>query len=250
VDDLILTEALVECTSGFVVTPNVDHLMHLQADVEFYRAYQVADHVLCDSKIIYWATRLLGTPLRDRLTGADFFHAYCSYHSANPEVTMFILGGPGGAARAAQSKINARVGRPLVVAAHNPSYRYELDEQESRAIVERITESTATVLAVGTGAPKSEKWILRHRHFLPHVRLFLAVGAAIEFEAGTRKRAPRWVGDIGLEWLFRLLREPRRLWMRYLVRDPLFFSLLLKQRLGVYADPFLAENSIREPPAP
>jgi UDP-N-acetyl-D-mannosaminuronic acid transferase (WecB/TagA/CpsF family) len=93
-------------------------------------------------------------------------------------------------------------------------------------------------LAVGVGAPKQEIWIARHRHRMPRVTRFLAIGATIDFEAGTVKRAPKWMSRAGIEWLYRLMSEPRRLYRRYLIEGPPFFWLLLKQRLGLYRDPF------------
>ena len=101
-----------------------------------------------------------------------------------------------------------------------------------------ITEFTgATVLAVGDGAPKQEKWICKYKDRMPNVRIFLAIGATIDFEAGNVSRAPKWMSDTGLEWLYRLVMEPNRLWRRYLLEDPLFFWLVLKQKLNLYAAP-------------
>jgi len=104
----------------------------------------------------------------------------------------------------------------MVVGAYSPPFGFEADPAECRAIIERIRQSGATVVAVGLGAPKQEKWIFRYKDQLPQVSTFLAVGAAIGFEAGTLERSPQWMSQIGLEWFYRLIQEPRRLGMRYL----------------------------------
>lgn len=107
--------------------------------------------------------------------------------------------------------------------------------------MDRINRSGATVLAIGVGAPKQELWITRYKDQLPNVQTFLAIGATIDFEAGTVQRSPRWMSDVGLEWLFRILCEPKRLWKRYLVHDLPFFWLILQQRLRTYRNPWAAE---------
>ncbi|NER31345.1 MAG: WecB/TagA/CpsF family glycosyltransferase, partial [Symploca sp. SIO1C4] len=86
----------------------------------------------------------------------------------------------------------------------------------------------------GVGAPKQEKWICKYKSKLPQIKIFMAIGATIDFEAGNINRAPKWVSEVGMEWLYRLLSEPQRLWKRYLVDDPLFFWLILKQKLKLY----------------
>ena len=92
---------------------------------------------------------------------------------------------------------------------------------------------------IGVGAPKQEKWIVKYRQQMPNVNLFLALGATIDFEAGTLQRAPKVWQKIGLEWLFRFLREPRRLFRRYFIDDIKFFYFFAKQLLGIYKNPFV-----------
>src|SRR5690606_34725127 len=119
-----------------------------------------------------------------------------------------------------------------------PPYGFEENELESKKIIEAINQTDANVLAVGLGAPKQEKWINKHRHSLTKVRLSMALGATIDFEAGNLKRAPLWFQKASLEWLYRLIIEPKRLWRRYLVDDIQFFHLILKFKFGMYKNPF------------
>ena len=111
------------------------------------------------------------------------------------------------------------------------------NEKECQQIIEHINDSGATVLAVGVGAPKQEKWIAKYKHQLRNVKIFLAIGATIDFEAGYKPRSPEWMSEIGLEWLHRLLSEPKRLWRRYLVDSVPFFWLVLQQKLNLYKFP-------------
>ncbi len=231
-------ELLERFSSGSVVFLNVDTLMKLQRDREYASICGSADYVVGDGQILVYASCLLGTPLREKISGSDFLGAFCEYHRNDPEVRIFLLGaGPGVAARA-RSRINGRLGREIVVGAHSPSFGFEDEPDECADIVERINDSAATVLVVGVGAPKQEKWIARHRDRLRGVTRFLSVGATIDFEAGAVSRAPAWMSRVGLEWLYRLAQEPRRLWRRYLVEGPPFFWLLLRQGIGRYEDPF------------
>ncbi len=231
IDNVTESEVLKDLECGVIFTPNVDHLLLLENDPEFLEIYETADYKLCDSKILYYVSRFLGTPIKEKISGSDFFPDFCQYHQDNEEIKVFLLGAKEGVALQAQEKINAKVGREMVVAAHSPSFGFEKNEQECQEIIEKINKSGATVLAVGVGAPKQEKWIYKYKEQLSNIKIFLAIGATIDFEAGNKKRAPKWVTEIGLEWLHRLLSEPKRLWKRYLIGGPLFCWLILKQKL-------------------
>ena len=108
------------------------------------------------------------------------------------------------------------------------------NDVECQKTVDLINQSGATVLAIGVGAPKQEKWIDLYRNQLKNIRIFLPIGATIDFEAGWVNRAPKWMSEIGLEWLYRLLSEPKRLWKRYLIDSLPFFWLVLQQKLNAY----------------
>lgn len=230
--DLSRAELLARLDTGVLVTPNVDFLMRAARDAGFRDLLSRADYRICDSQIVLAASRFLGTPLREKVSGADLLAAFCHHHRDNPQVRVFLLGAGPGVAEAAARNINAREGRTIVVGAHAPSPAFDGKPDECRAIVERIAASHATVLAVGAGSPRQERWIMAHRDALPGVRLFMALGATLDFEAGRLRRAPAWMRRAGLEWAARLWHEPRRLWRRYLVDDMPFFWELLRQRLG------------------
>lgn len=114
-----------------------------------------------------------------------------------------MLGAAEGIAQKAMVNINRKIGRQIVIGAHSPSFGFERNEKECVELVDIINISGATVLLIGVGAPKQEKWIVKYRQQMPNVNLFLALGATIDFEAGTLQRAPKVWQKIGLEWLFR-----------------------------------------------
>jgi len=233
INNLSKAEVLKNLDYGVVFTPNVDHIILLQNDPVFAEVYEEADYRLCDSKILYIVSRFLGTPIREKISGSDFFPAFCNYHKDNEDIRIFLLGAKEGVALQAQENINKKIGREIVVGAHSPSFGFEENEQECLEIVEKIKKSGATVLAVGVGAPKQEKWIYKYKAYLPSIKIFLAIGATIDFEAGNKRRAPKWITEIGLEWLHRLLSEPKRLWRRYLIGGPFFCWLVLKQKFNL-----------------
>ncbi|PZV11917.1 MAG: glycosyltransferase [Leptolyngbya sp.] len=236
-DNLSLKELLEQLQHGVVFTPNVDHLMKLQRDEEFFNTYVDADYRVCDSQVLMYSASLLGTPLKEKISGSDLFPAFCKFHQYHDSITIFLLGGKTGVADRAKTKINQKIGREIVIGAHSPSFGFEKSEQECLELIEMVNRSKATVLAVGVGAPKQEKWIHKYRDKFTHVKIFLAIGATIDFEAGTIKRAPKWMSQLGLESLFRIYSDPKRLWKRYLVEDLPFFWLLIRQKLGTYRPP-------------
>ena len=238
IDNLSESELLSKLKSGIVFTPNVDHLMKLQDDREFFKTYNCASYKLCDSKILFFVSKLLGTPIKEKISGSDLFPAFCQYHKNNEDIKIFLLGAREGVALEAQNRINNKIGREIVVGAHSPSFGFENDEEECLKMIELVNKSGATVLAVGVGAPKQEKFICKYKDKFTNIKIFLAIGATIDFEAGNIKRAPKWTSEVGLEWLYRLLSEPKRLWKRYLVHGPSFFWLVFKQKFNLYVDPF------------
>lgn len=238
IHNLTMESFLHELKAGTVYTPNTDHLMQLQRDAAFMEVYQEADYKVCDSKLLVFASYLLGTPFKDKISGSDLFPAFYNYHRDNEEITIFLLGAMEGVAAQAQKNINAKVGREMVVGTYSPPFGFEKDEAECQKIIQMVKDSGATVLAVGLGAPKQEKFIHQFKSQFTTVKIFMAIGATIDFEAGSVSRAPKILSELGLEWFYRLCCEPRRLWKRYLPAAPHFARLLLLQKLNLYRDPW------------
>jgi N-acetylglucosaminyldiphosphoundecaprenol N-acetyl-beta-D-mannosaminyltransferase len=244
IHNITMMELLEKLRSGGIVfTPNVDHVMKLQENHEFYDVYKEADYRVCDSKVLMYVSSFLGTPIQEKISGSDLFPAFYNYYCNDESIKIFLLGSEPNIVKQAQIKINTSVGREIIIAAHSPSYGFEANEQECRKIVDLINRSGATVLAIGVGAPKQEIWIAKYRHQLKHVKIFLAIGATINFEAGDVQRSPKWMSEIGLEWLYRLIMEPKRLWKRYIFSALPFLWLILKQRVQLYKNPWSAVDA-------
>ncbi|MEM7757312.1 MAG: WecB/TagA/CpsF family glycosyltransferase [Cyanobacteria bacterium P01_A01_bin.40] len=234
IDNIGMYELLDKLKDGGVVfTPNVDHLVKLRKDREFYQVYLDADYRVCDSQLIIYASHFLGQPIREKVSGSDLFPAFYRRYGNDEEVKIFLLGGLEGVAARAGRRINAKVGRNMVIGCYSPPFGFEKDPAECGKIIDIVNHSGANVLAVGVGAPKQEKWIAQHRSSLTAISTFFAIGATIDFEAGELRRSPSWMSSAGLEWLYRLVLEPGRLWKRYLVEDVAFFGLILRQKFNL-----------------
>lgn len=238
VDDLSMQELVDGFKEGLLLTLHVDMIMKLQKDREFYEILPQFDVVTCDSQILVVAAKLLGTPLRGRVSGSDYFPLFYTKYLHDPSMTMFLCGGAPGVAEIAARNLNAKAGREMVVGTDSPPFDYDRRPGEEERMLERINASRASVLVVGLGAGRQEKFIVRNRARLPHVRTYLPLGGTLDYEARTLPRPPAWVTNAGFEWLYRLLREPKQRWRRYLVHQPPVLWLLAKQRLGLYKNPF------------
>jgi N-acetylglucosaminyldiphosphoundecaprenol N-acetyl-beta-D-mannosaminyltransferase len=226
---------------GVVFTPNIDHIMKLQKDEEFYRDYIKAEWIVCDGRILQMTSGLVAEKrIQEQITGSDFFPAYCQYHKDNTdEVKIFLLGGTTPEAmEAAKNNINRRANAKVVIGGYSPPFGFHQDEAENEAILKRINESGATVLAVGVGAPKQEKWIMKYKQRLPGIKVIFAIGATIDFQAGLVSRSPKWMTKMGIEWFYRILQEPGRMAKRYLIDDMPYFYLLFLQKIGRYRNPW------------
>ena len=238
INSIYRNDLLRKMEEGIVFTPNIDHLVKLQKDKGFYDAYKKADWIICDSKIIYLLSKIFKKKIKEAIPGSSLLPEFYNYHKNNDIIKIFLLGAAEGVAEMAKNKINSRLERTMVVESHSPSFGFEKNERECNEIVDKINTSKANVLVVGLGAPKQEKWIVKYKDKLPNVKIFMALGATIDFEAGNITRAPKVFQTFGLEWFYRLIKEPKRLWKRYLIDDLPFFYLILKQKFGIYKNPF------------
>lgn len=211
----------------YVVTPNAHHIVQIRRDAHLRQIYNNADVVLADGMSIVWASRLLRAPLRARVAGSDLFPRLCGA-AAEHGCKVFLLGGGPGVANTVAERLCQLYPQLKVVGVYSPPYGFESDPQENERIVRMIRESQPDILFVALGFPKQELWISRYARECG-VPLSIGVGAAFDFIAGIRRRAPLWMQRAGLEWLHRLLQEPHRLWHRYLVLGPQFVCLTLAE---------------------
>lgn len=240
VDPVTLTEAVDRIAAlassgegGTVYTPNVDHVVVADADPEFERAYADVSLALVDGTPVFWAGRFLGRRVPEKVSGSDLFEPLVA-RAAAQGLPVFLLGGGPGVAELARDNLVARYPKLQVTGVASPRLDHRGHAVDEDTVLERVRRARAALVFVACGAPKSELFSHRVRAALAPAVL-VCVGAAIDFAAGTAKRAPRWVSRVGLEWAYRLLREPRRLAHRYLVRDPKFFWIFGLQLLAHWA---------------
>lgn len=222
VEMLSHTAGVVHGRARVVVTPNVDHMVRLERMPEFATRYSQADFIFADGMPLVWFSRFIGRPLPQRVTGSDLFVALCNKAIEQSWHVVIIGGRPGNEAEL-QERFRQRFGgmRVSVIA---PSMGFDPAGSEADAIAARVTEIDPDLVFVCVGFPRQELWAFNHAGRLRR-GLVLCVGAAFEFALGMQKRAPRWMQEVGLEWLWRLLSEPRRLWRRYLVESWSFVRL-------------------------
>jgi N-acetylglucosaminyldiphosphoundecaprenol N-acetyl-beta-D-mannosaminyltransferase len=207
---------------------NVDVCVKIQRDPELRAAFRAADLVLVDGTPMMWAARFLGRPLPARVSGSDFVPVLCRV-AAERGYRIFLLGGGPGIAEGARRWLEDRYPRLRIVGTYAPPVGFEKSEQENKKIIDLVRAASPDVMLTAFGASKQEKWLVRFRDDLA-VPVSMAVGSTFDYLAGRLKRAPMWMQRAGLEWMFRLAQEPRRLWRRYLVDDPPFVYYVLRQR--------------------
>lgn len=248
VDALTIPEIIERLDEGMLFTLNPDHLYHLQRNPDFAAAYADTAMVSADSKYVFWGLGFLGRSIKCKTSGSDIVPAYYKHHANNPDVKIFFLGARPGIAKQAQERVNGIVGREIVVGGHGPSFNFVNDAEESAQVIDMINSSGATCLIVGLGAPKQEVWMHKNRHLMPTVKVYMGVGAVIDYEADAVKRAPGWMNRNGLEWVYRMVTEPKRYWRRY-ARTMEYFWLVVADKFGLYKAPGFPSPATIERPA-
>jgi N-acetylglucosaminyldiphosphoundecaprenol N-acetyl-beta-D-mannosaminyltransferase len=212
----------------YVVTPNVDHTVLLQTHQGLREAYTQADLVLADGHPLVWASRMLGRPLPERVAGSDLVPSLFQAIPHGETLRIFLLGAAPGVADRAASNITRQWPNILTVGVDSPPLGFERNAAENARILAKIADARPDVLILGLGAPKQECWIHQHRSQVV-AKTVLCVGATIDFLAGEKTRAPRWMQRSGLEWLHRMSTEPKRLVKRYAKDAWVFPQLVWRQ---------------------
>jgi N-acetylglucosaminyldiphosphoundecaprenol N-acetyl-beta-D-mannosaminyltransferase len=210
-----------------VVTVNLDFLSIAERDAEFRDTINSADLAVADGMPLVWLSRLRGQPLPERVAGVELVEACCDV-AVESGRGVFLLGAAPGVAQAAAERLVERHPGLRVVGTYTPPMG-PLKRKENARIVRMIRDAAPAFLFVALGAPRQDLWIRAHLAEL-NVPVAMGVGCTFDVLAGVSNRAPGWMQSAGLEWAYRLVREPRRLWRRYLVNDlPLFGRLLLSK---------------------
>lgn len=210
---------------GYVCFSTVHMVMESYDDPDFGAKVNAADLIITDGMPLVWMQRRQGRPEAQRIRANDLMIALCEHAAANGRSVGFY-----GGKQEVIDAIKERAGRELpdlnIVYAYSPPFR-PLTDEEDDAIVDEINEASPDLLFMGLGCPKQENWMAAHRERLRSV--MLGVGASFDFYAGYVRECPEWIGRLGLEWLFRLTQEPKRLWRRYLILNPRFMFLAAMQ---------------------
>ncbi len=223
-----IEELIQQRKNAYVVTPNVDHIVKLESDETFRKIYENADLILTDGQPLVWFSRWYKTPIVEKVSGSDLFPKLCEC-AAQKGYTMFFLGAAPGVAAQAAENLKKRYPGLNVVGIYSPPRGFEHDKEELQKTIQVVKDAHPDIMVVGLGAPKQEKFMYEHRVELG-VPVSLGLGASFDFEAGTVKRAPRWMRNAGLEWMYRLIKEPRRMFKRYIVDDIEILWLVIKYR--------------------
>jgi len=190
-------------------------------------ALEAADLVYCDGAGVKLAARMLGQGFLPRSTAADFLPTLMR-ECARRGLRVFLLGGRPGVAREAAAAVFPSGCGGCVVGTHHGYF--SSDSGGSAEVLDAVSSARPDLVCVGMGSPRQEVWVHRHRRLIEASAVW-CIGAAMDFVSGRVKRAPRWMRENGMEWLFRLLLEPRRLFTRYVVGNPLFLARVLTQRM-------------------
>jgi N-acetylglucosaminyldiphosphoundecaprenol N-acetyl-beta-D-mannosaminyltransferase len=234
VDSLTFAEAIdaidalvTSGRGGTVFTPNVDHVVQAEEDERLRDAYDGVALSLVDGMPVLWASRLMGTPLPEKVSGSDLVEPLL-VRAAARGWRVFFLGGLPGAAEGARDLLVARIPGLQIVGVSSPRIDVNGDPSANDAVVEMLREARADLVLVALGAPKQE---LFSHAIAERVRpaVLIGIGGTLDFISGKIRRAPSWMSSSGLEWLYRLAQEPRRMWKRYLVRDPKFLLIILRE---------------------
>ncbi len=214
----------------YVCVANVHVIMECVRDLALRAQVNRAGLVTPDGMPLVWLSRRAGHRHVGRVYGPDLVLALCE-RSAREGYRQFFYGGEPGVPEALAERLSARFPGLQVVGAHSPPFR-ALTPAEEAAEIDLLNRSGADILWAGLGAPRQERWMAARRPRL-NIPVLIGVGAAFNFLTGHAPQAPRWMMRAGLEWLYRLAREPRRLWRRYLINNPLFIYNVLLQELGL-----------------
>lgn len=222
--------------SAYIIPANVHVVMTAYGDHQYRKVVEDAYLVTPDGMPLVWALRLLGIKDQTRVYGPDLMLFLCQ-RAAREKIPVFLYGGTVAVLKTLQHNLENQFPDLVIVGSHSPPFRVLTSEEENTNI-QKIRESRAKIVFVALGCPKQEIWMAQHFGKLPAV--MIGVGAAFNFHAGVVRQSPRWLMKLGLEWFYRLLMEPRRLWQRYFFNNPAFIILFGLQLSRFWLKKYLA----------
>lgn len=221
IEDMIASEK-----KSYIVAINVDVVMKIENDSYLKEITDKADMVLVDGKPLEWIAKWHKRPIKAKISGSDLVPILCK-RAAEKGYSIFIIGGKEGIAEKAQVNLERDLPGIKIVGTYAPPFGFEKDERELKKINEMISNIHPDILIACFGCPKQEKWIYENYQKYD-AKVSVCAGATVDFLAGKVNRAPKWMSDHGLEWFYRFLQEPKRMFKRYFIDDMKILKLIRK----------------------
>ena len=223
-----IEQMIADDKKSYVVAINVDVVMKIENDPYLKQVVDNADMVLVDGKPLVWISKLHGKPLKAKISGSDLVPLLCKV-AAQKNYTIFIIGGKEGIAEQARKRLEEKLLGIQIVGTYAPPLGFEKDEKELNKINQMISDQHPDLLVACFGCPKQEKWIYENISKY-NAKVSVCAGATVDFLAGNVNRAPRWMSEHGLEWFYRFLQEPKRMFKRYFIDDIKIIELIFKYK--------------------
>lgn len=207
------------------IVVNAAKIVNMQKDEELLASIKNADLINADGMAVVWASKLLGTPLKERVAGIDLF---CNLvkNASNNHQSIYLLGATEEVVKRVAENFKQELGRNIIAGYHNGYF----GETEESNIIQEIINSKATFLFVAMSSPKKEIFLSKYKEPLKSLGFIMGVGGSFDVLAGKVKRAPYWMQKIGMEWFYRFLQEPKRMWKRSFIDNGKFIGLVFKER--------------------
>ena len=221
IEDMIASEK-----KSYIVAINVDVVMKIENDSYLKEITDKADMVLVDGKPLEWIAKWHKRPIKAKISGSDLVPILCE-RAAEKGYSIFIIGGKEGIAEKAKQNLERDLPGIRIVGTYAPPFGFEKDEKELSRINEMASSVHPDILIACFGCPKQEKWIYENYQKYD-AKVSVCAGATVDFLAGNVNRAPKWMSDHGLEWFYRFLQEPKRMFKRYFIDDVKILKLIRK----------------------
>jgi len=209
------------------VVVNAGKIVAMQTDYQLRQSVNESDIINADGQAVVWASKILGKPLKERVAGVDLMINLVKLAAKN-KYKIFFFGAKEEVVKAVVDNYSNQYSSELIAGYRNGYFKKE-EEQE---IARQISDSGAHILFVAISSPMKENFLYANKGLLKKVKFFMGVGGSFDVVAGKVKRAPLWMQNVGLEWFYRFVQEPKRMWKRYLVGNSKFILLVIKERFG------------------